>query len=398
MQQVGYIVREPLLNAKQKVLGYRFKWQDDAANDALSLAQTIAGGLHDAQNNWLFADQLIFLKASPALLASEALRHLPPANTVLRLTGAALTQPGIVEQATALRKDGYGISLTDGFAAVQDKSLLGLASHIEIRFAATEVAALAKLYGLVKQRATRIIAKDIASWEDYDACAALGVDTLVGKLHLTPRENNRPKGLNAEQATILQLMQMVQANADVWQLELVLKRNPTMAYQLFRHINTAGIGQRAEVHSLRHAVALLGYDPLYRWLCLLLASASTPGYSPVLMHTALVRGHLAELLGAATLTVRESESLFVAGMFSLLDRLTGMPMDALIDKIGLADNVKQAIVSRQGRLGDYLALAEACEVNGSLAASLAKALRIAPHSVNKRHLTALAWANKVMST
>lgn len=398
MPDVGYIVREPLLNPKQKILGYRFKWHDDAGNDAVNLVQTVAGGLHDAESGWLFGDQLLFLNASPSLLASEALRELPPSNTVLCLPSAALAIPEIFQNAKALREEGYGISLTDAHAAVQDKSLLALLSHIEICFSAAQVSARARLYGSVKQLATRIVAKDIASWEDYDACAALGLDALVGKLHLTPRPNSQPKGLNAAQTTILQLMQMVQANADVRELESILKRDPTISYQLFRHINTAGFGHRAEVQSLRHAVSLLGYGPLYRWLSLLLTSASTPGYAPVLMHTALVRGRLAELLGAPSLTTRDSESLFVAGMFSLLDRLTGEPMDSLLEKIGLADDVKQALVGRQGPLGPYLALAEACELNGSLVGSLAASVRITPDAVNKLHLSALAWATTLTAS
>lgn len=398
MQDVGYIVREPLLNAKQKVLGYRFRWHDNACSDAVNLVRTIAAGLHDADHNWLFDDQVIFLAASPSLLSSGVLRELPPVNTVLCLPSTAMDIPAILENAKLLRSEGYGICLTDAHAVVHDRSLLALVSHIELRFTLASVSAQAKLYGSVKQLATRIVAKDIASWEDYDACAALGLDALVGKLHLTPRPHARPKGLNVAQTTVLKLMQMVQLNADVRELESILQRAPALSYQLFRHINTAGCGQRPEVHSVRHAVALLGYGPLYRWLSLLLASASTPGYSPVLMHTALVRGRMAEMLGASTLTQRESECLFVAGLFSLLDRLTGEPMESLLEKIGVPDIVKQAIVGRQGPLGPYLALAEACELNGSLAGALAAAVRIKPAMVNRLHLSSLAWANALESS
>lgn len=398
MSDASYIVREPLLNSKQKVLGYRFKWHDDAGKDSVNLVEAVANALNDADNGWLFGTQLLFLNASPALLASDALRELPPRSTVLCLASAALAMPEVFERAKALRSEGYGISLKDAHAAVQDKALLELLSHIEIRFAPSELSSQAKLYGSLKQLGTRIVAKDIGSWNDYDACAALGLDALVGKLHLTPRPNFQPKGLNASQATILQLMNMVQMNADMRELEAILKCDPSVSYQLLRHINVAGFGQRAAVQSLRHAVSLLGYGPLYRWLSLLLATASTPGYSPVLMQTAIVRGRLAELLGAANLPAREAESLFVAGMFSLLDRLTGEPMDSLLEKVGLPADVKLALVERQGPLGPYLALAEACELNGSLVGSLAASLRISHDDVNKAHLSALAWANTLTAS
>jgi EAL and modified HD-GYP domain-containing signal transduction protein len=140
---------------------------------------------------------------------------------------------------------------------------------------------------------------------------------------------------------------------------------------------------------------MLGYAPLYRWLVLLLATASTSGYSPVLMETAVVRARLCELLGPTYLPRSEGEHLFVAGMFSLLDRLLGLPMNEVLDTIQLPEQVVQALLGREGVYGPYLALAEACELNSDLVASLAASLDISPLDVNKAHLSALAWAQNV---
>jgi len=145
--------------------------------------------------------------------------------------------------------------------------------------------------------------------------AALGLESFVGKLHLTPRPSASPKGLNSAQTTILQLMDMLRKNADVQQLEVILKRDPALSYKLLRYINSAGFGLRTEVQTLKHAVTIIGYSPLYRWLSLLLATAGTGGSSPVLLETAIVRGRFAELLGQLMMSKSDAENLFVAGMF-----------------------------------------------------------------------------------
>jgi c-di-GMP-related signal transduction protein len=113
------------------------------------------------------------------------------------------------------------------------------------------------------------------------------------------------------------------------------------------------------------------------------------------METAVVRGRLTELLGIKALQRGEGENLFVAGMFSLLDRLLGLPMKEVLDTIQLPDEVTEALLTRGGKYGPYLALAEACELDSSLVASLAKSLEIDPVDVNKAHLSALAWAQNV---
>jgi EAL and modified HD-GYP domain-containing signal transduction protein len=201
--------------------------------------------------------------------------------------------------------------------------------------------------------------------------------------------------MNPAQTIILQLMQMVQNNEDVPKIEAVLKRDPALFYKLLRFINSAGFGAGRDIQSLRQAIAMLGYAPLYRWLVLLLATASTSGYSPVLMETAVVRARLCELLGQTYLPRSEGEHLFVAGMFSLLDRLLGLPMNEVLDTIQLPEQVVQALLGREGVYGPYLALAEACELNSDLVASLAASLDISPLDVNKAHLSALAWAQNV---
>jgi len=145
-------------------------------------------------------------------------------------------------------------------------------------------------------------------------------------------------------------------------LEGVLKRDPALTYKLLRNINSAGFGAGREVQSIRQAISLMGYAPLYRWLTLLLAGASASGYSPVLMETAVVRGRLTELLGLHALPKGEAENLFVAGMFSLLDRLLGLPMKEVLETIPLPPEVVRALLAREGVYGPYPARAEACHL------------------------------------
>ena len=414
MHQANFIVREPLLNPKQRVIGYELSWQHDAGQPVTDAALEaligfVGAHLNDAERGWLLRDKLLFLDAVPAMLSSDALHALPPERIVLTMKAADLTDPHTLAAVQRVRAGGVGISVRDGHVNAANagnaggdgslgrlgKHLSKSASYIEVCFSGADVAAQARTYATFKQTGVQIVGRPVTTWADFDACAALGLDAFVGKLHLTPRPGAPVKGLNPAQSIILQLMQLVTANADVAQIEGVLKRDAALAYKLLRFINSAGFGSGREIESLRQAIALLGYAPLYRWLVLLLAIASTSGYSPVLMETAVVRGRLAELLGMHFLARGEGENLFLAGMFSLLDRLLGLPMKDVLDTIVLPDAVVRALLTRGGVYGPYLALAEACELNSHLVASLAAALRISAHDVNKAHLSALAWAQNI---
>jgi EAL and modified HD-GYP domain-containing signal transduction protein len=401
MHQTNFIVREPLLDPKQRVVGYELCWQQSSSGAAStlealeSLVGFVASQVVDEDDGWLLRDKTLFLEAVPAMLSTDALYALPPERTVLSIKAAELANPDTLAAVQGLRAGDVGVLLREADLARIGSRLPSIASYVEMRFTGADVATQARTYAGLKQTSVGMIARPVSNWADFDACAALGLNAFVGKLHLTPRPSTDSKGLNPAQTIIMQLMQMVRQNADIAQLEAVLKRDATLSYKLLRFINSAGFGAGREVQSLRQALTLLGYQPLYRWLTLLLATASTSGYSPVLLETAVVRGRLAELLAQSALGKSEAENVFVAGMFSLLDRLLGIPMQEVLANIQLSDDVVAALLTRGGKYGPYLALAEACELNSDLVASLAATLKLSPLDVNKAHLSALAWAQNV---
>ncbi|MCU6433207.1 HDOD domain-containing protein [Undibacterium sp. Jales W-56] len=403
MNETNFIVREPLLDPKQRVIGFQLSWQNSSqaaelsVDDLNSLTEFVAEKLNDEETGFLLGDSVLFLDAVPELLKAEGLKLLPPKNIVLVLSKRDFTDPATLESIKELRQLGYGICMRGADLSTLERSFFSQISHIEVQLNPANLASQAKVYAALKQSSVRMVARNVLSWQDFDACSALGLDSFVGKLHLTPRPSAEKKGLNTAQATILQLMEMIRKNADIQQLEAVVKRDAALAYKLLRYINSAGFGLRTEVQSLKHAVQILGYSPLYRWLSLLLATASTSGYSPVLLETAIVRGRFAELLGQSCMSKAEAENLFVAGMFSLLDRLLGISMDEVLSTIQLPEAVTEALISRGGVYGPYLALAEACELNSMLVGSLSESLRIKPNEVNTAHLSALVWAKNIAS-
>lgn len=400
MHETNFIVREPLLDPKQRVIGYELSWhlhdkQPVTDADLEALIGFVAEHVNDDAQGWLLRDKVLFLDAVPDMLSTDALFAMPPERTVLTMKASDLADPDTLAAVQGLRAGGVGISVRDGDLAHLGANLAMSASYIEVRFSGANVATQARTYAAAKQSSVRMVGRPVTTWEDFDACAALGLDAFVGKLHLTPRPGQPVKGMNPAQTIILQLMSMVQKNEDIPKIEGVLKRDPALSYKLLRFINSAGFGATRDIQSLKQAISMLGYAPMYRWLTLLLATASTSGYSPVLMETAVVRGRLAELLGHKALPRGEGENLFVSGMFSLLDRLLGLPMKEVLDTIQLPDEVVRALLTRGGMYGPYLALAEACELNSNLVASLASNLNISPVDVNKAHLSALAWAQNV---
>ncbi|KRB93352.1 EAL and HDOD domain-containing protein [Noviherbaspirillum sp. Root189] len=402
MQAENFIVREPLVNSQERVLGYELSWQkptlerrkpDEA--EIVSLAKFVADQLNNTDSGALLGDQILFIEAAPGLLGHEAICALPPKGTILAVRGEDLDDEAALPAIQEARGKGYGVSLRGANIAGVDKSLLSQFTHIEVPIGAANFAPQVQYFRSLNLASVRMVARQVETWQAYDVCAQIGLYAFVGNLHLTPRPGNHSRDLNPAQTMILQLMDMVRKNADIKELESILKRDAALSYKLLRYINSAGFGLGCEIQSLKHAVTMLGYSPLYRWLALLLATATTTGYSPVLMQTAVIRGRFAELLGSSYLPRNEAENLFVAGMFSLLDKLLGVPMEDVLEKIQLSESVTQALLSREGIYGPFLAMAEACELNSAEVDAMATSLCISARQVNEAQMSALAWAQSI---
>ncbi|MHB1176174.1 MAG: EAL and HDOD domain-containing protein [Sulfuriferula sp.] len=402
MSEMNVVVREPVLDAQQSIRGYSLVWQQaeiDACRSVVEspekLACLLVGIINDEQVNWRLGDQKLFLEAAPALILSDDLHAFPAENIVLCVNAGDCNEAAILAALKALRELGFGISLRGLEGIVADKALFSVATHVELSFSEADFAVQARQYALIKHLPVIKVARNISSWQDYDACVLLGFDFLAGSFQSISRPDNGSKGLNTSQVLVVQLLEMIRKNADVRQIEPVLKRDPVISYKLLRYINSAGFGLGCEIESLRHAIQVLGYTPLYRWLSVLLATAGASKSARLLMRTALIRGRFTELLGETCLPKSELDNLFVAGLFSLLDQLLGISMAEVLDKIQLPEAMSQALLAREGIYGDFLALAEACERSNGCAGRLAATLQLDAEQVSQKHLLAIAWANNL---
>ena len=232
--------------------------------------------------------------------------------------------------------------------------------------------------------------------EDIDAGFAAGVHATAGwPLATLPR--SEPRGLSPAQTAVFELIRLVQADADVRDLERVFKGEPLLAYLLLTLANSAAFRRPNPVSSLGHAISLLGYQRLIKWLVLLLAIAGKYQGTAPLVFVAVVRGHLLENLAAAAgRSPAERDDAFVTGTFSLLDAITGQPLSDLLRDIRLSAPIADALLAGTGPYAPLLDIARGLEAADPLALALAKAeLNVDAVDVNRALLRALSAADSL---
>lgn len=208
-------------------------------------------------------------------------------------------------------------------------------------------------------------------------------------------EPARPTGAQAaSRALALQLAALVAADAHTQDIEALLRKDPTLSYHLLRLVNTLGIGAGRRVTSFSQAILLLGRQQLRRWINLMLfAARKDDPRSAMLLARVAVRARLLELMGKAVGQDKPGQDqAFIAGMFSLLGVLFGMPLADVLAPLSMSQAVHDALLDYGGELGRMLQVCEAMEAGDfdALACHLA-ALRIDPAQFNDALIDANTW-------
>jgi EAL and modified HD-GYP domain-containing signal transduction protein len=196
--------------------------------------------------------------------------------------------------------------------------------------------------------------------------------------------------------TVMDLMAGVDREEPLAKLEPVLRRDPTLAFRLMRYLNSPAFGLPVEVNSFGHALMLLGYQRLKRWLALLLVSSAKGPNSKVLIGAAVRRGLLMEELGREHGDAEMRGEMFICGVFSLLPRLLQQPMADLLRSVPMPERVQQALRGEGGPYGAHLELVQAIE-NEALfdIRELSERLLLGPGAVNRALLSALKAASDI---
>ncbi len=387
---LGY---SPFIDRNRAVSATRlsvFPLRPDAALDVAQL-------LHAVGDVWPASGANVSLNVVSESLLHDLLQSSPTANLWVEVPNFMATDEGNVEALTRLHAAG-NVLLLKGRPNGQlpravlpcfKYSIIDLADDRRVGDAANAPAGVSRSIAHV-QSGVRTVA-DMESSFSRGAAAVLGWpidDALSATAARTGRAQAQP-----DQQVIVELIRRVDEEESLDRLENTLKRDPSLAFKLLRYINSPAFGLRVEISSFRHAIMLLGYQRLKRWLALLLATASKDVNLRPVMFAAVRRGLLMEELVAGAGDEEMRSEMFICGVFSLLDRMFGEPFAKLLGSIPVPERVFQALVKETGPYQPYLQMVRAAEGESAFDyREAAEQLMMSVAEINRAQLRALQHA------
>jgi c-di-GMP-related signal transduction protein len=400
VKPLRYVARQPIFDREEKVFGYEllfrgglenaFHGDTDEASRA-TLDRTLLMGLEV-----LCDGRRAFVNCTRDTLIKGLVTLLPSTTTVVEILETVPGDPDVVAACQNLREAGYMIALDDYVADDPREGLTSLADIIKVDMQLTteeqRIAMIQRLGG----RRCRMLAEKIETHAEFVRARDQGFVYFQGYFFRRPEMMNT-HDMPANQMNYLRMLQEVsRPELEIKALEQLVKAEASVCYRLLRYLNSAMFGFQSEIHSVRHALSILGERDVRRWVRLVAAVGAGQEKTSDLVLSALVRGRFGELLSPR---VAHGESdLFLLGLLSLIDAMLEIPMEDVLEKIPLDHETKAVLLGQPSVLRPVYRLMLAHESGEwEAAAELSGKLHLGSEDVAGLYWQAQEWAREVSS-
>jgi c-di-GMP-related signal transduction protein len=296
-----FVARQPILTKDEKVFGYELLFRDGVENFFCS-ADPEAASRSTLDTSMLMGLDVLcdgrraFINCTREMLLKDYVTLVPSNQTVVEILETVPPDDLVMAACQRLKEAGYMIALDD-FAIDDPRApLTEVADIIKVdlkRTTPAECAAMIKRYGPWR---CRMLAEKVETREEFVAASKAGFVYFQGYFFRRP-EVLATHEVPANRINYVRMLQTVsKPELDPREIEDAIKSEASLCYRLLRYLNSAVFGFANEIHSVRHALAMLGEREVRRWVRLVVTLAAGQGKSSELVLSALVRARFCELL------------------------------------------------------------------------------------------------------
>lgn len=363
------VVPVPLFNRDMAVEAYLFRYQ--RGNNLFSINQLTSA--FDGGSNSPLLEVLnlvgvdaftlgkpIFVPIKNVMLFGDLQAQCaePPENIVFLFEEHPMADDETFLNAIrAHRKLGYRFAFSSPAHLQACQAALPYISFVLIGQKLLEAASRHFIRGLSRDTpGLRFIATQIETTEEFAALANVGYSLYEGSFYrapLTRGENTvAPLKMNS-----IRLINMVQdENFEFGEISKIVQRDTALTISLLKLVNSGAIAVRNKIKTIAHAVAMLGQREVRKWVTTAVTQSLSADKPNEVTKLSLIRARFAENLGPLFEMAQAGETLFLMGLFSVLDVILEMPMADALTNVLVSDDIQTALVDREGPLYPVLNL------------------------------------------
>jgi EAL and modified HD-GYP domain-containing signal transduction protein len=391
-----FVARQPIYDSAMAVMAYELLYRHSPTASGAKVTdprqatlEVISSAALEIGLDRLSGGQPVHINFPMELLIDVPDLPLPANLVVIEVLEDVRAEPPVIEGIKKLRARGHRIALDDYSPEISDPRLLDYADIVKLEISHPSPEELARLINELKPRGLQLIAENVETPEQFEACVGLGFTGFQGYFLQHPQTFRARRVPTSRLGTLRLVASLASEQFSIDEVEKLLSQNVSMSYHVLRCINSSYYNLPRKIDSMRQAVVILGLDHL-RQLCSLLSLQGLDDRPPSLFVNAMTRARMCEQLGRLS-GAKDAGPFFITGLFSLLNALVGMPTQRIVEELPLAPAIAKALISGEGELGKALQCTRAYE---RAAWDHAVFGNLPPALIRAAYVDALFWAEQ----
>ncbi|MBX3609722.1 MAG: HDOD domain-containing protein [Hydrogenophaga sp.] len=299
--------------------------------------------------DWPEAAPPLLLSLQTPRLQQQALACPPIHNTWLEMPASLFTSQETLARLSIAQRKGHHLVRAGALAKLRGLPTPGV-NHRNLLSVAPED----RFDALPGQMVEGITTQDGVR----HALDAANVSAVAGWPVADVLRNHRGAPLQYDRRVVHQVLEVIDdEECSIEYLERLVRQDPVLVYRILMMVNSAAYGLRREVGSLRHALMVLGFRELGRWLVEQLPEIEPDADLQPVRFGMVMRSRLAQhLLASGSDDILRAE-VYNTALLAQLDVMLHQPLSELLGKLPLPARMTDALLRHDGPYFGLLDLA-----------------------------------------
>lgn len=363
-----YAARQPILNKDKTLFAYELLFRQSLENvfpkinDNQATAKLIEGLQFNLGLETLTQGTLAFINFTHDTLLDGYPLLLSKDQIVVEILETARPGKRLLKACRELKEKGYILALDDYEHDPLWRHFFPYIDIIKIDYSLSSNEQIKQILREVKPYPQiKLLAEKIETYSEYQHALEIGCEYFQGYFFSKP-EVIRSIAFKPSQLSVVNLMSEVsKSEPDIDKISAIFEGDVELSFKLLRYAQSPIFKRAGKIESLKQAIIMFGLDELKRFISLLFTAQFSLGKPQELSVMALARARFCEQMVRAYRSATEPSSAFLIGLLSLLDAMVDTNITELMEKLPIAQTLKDTLIKRQGELANYLTLCELLE-------------------------------------
>jgi EAL and modified HD-GYP domain-containing signal transduction protein len=391
------VSRQPICDRYQRTFAYEVQIREFdtdkcvfGSSDNEATSRVVFNSIVEIGLGRLVGQSRAFVNFTRDFILSRNCSLLPRNRVVLEILESSAPDPKFLAGLAMLRLKGFRFAIDDFNFQKHLLPFLPHCSFIKIDLRLVNRETLSREMPSLRAFMASPLAENVETMEDFEFCRDLGFQYFQGYFFCKPKAVSAPVMSTNRAALFSILSRLQQPDVTIAEVEAIMSEDSSLSQRLQRCINSAAIGMPRKIQSIQHAIRMIGLDHI-RTLSSLVVLSSLDDKPRELTRTSVIRARMCQILGEGP--SRQYGSFFTTGLFSTLEAFWDCPMEKALEQIPVSDEIRNALLHKNGPKGRMLAAVIAYE-QGDWDALIQ--MRIDPEKIAKAYLDSVAWGEELL--